>query len=81
LKERSYFESEKMKSLETQLFDMNKSGWLTRQQEIPTRDTADKDHTYSMEKLLQETRDLRRKLNEKELNAQMNVNDSINSRS
>ena len=43
---------------------------------IPTRDTArlpsDKDQslnmTYSMEKLLQETRDLRRKLNEKEMN-------------
>ena len=81
MKERSDFESQKMKTLETQLFDMNKSGWLTRQQEIPTRDTAEKDLTYSMDKLLQETRDLRRKLNEKELNAQMNVNDTINSRS
>ena len=51
-----------MQTLENQLYDMNKSGWLTQQQEmmIPTKDgsrvPAEKDQslnmTYSMEKLL-----------------------------
>ena len=51
-----------MQTLESQLYDMNKSGWLTQQQEmmIPTKDSsrvpAEKDQslnmTYSMEKLL-----------------------------
>ena len=31
LRERSDFEAQKMKTLETQLFEMNKSGWLTHQ--------------------------------------------------
>lgn len=54
---------------------MNKTGWLTQQQEImiPTKETHETsmNMTYSMERLLQETRDLRRKLNEREVNQQI----------
>jgi len=53
---------------------------------IPTKDSKqiENDHTlnmtYSMDKLIQETRDLRRKLNEKDLNAHLNNDDTLNNR-
>jgi len=68
---------------------MNKTGWLTQQSEmmIPTKDTKEPENkeqtlnmTYSMDKLLQETRDLRRKLNERDIQTQINCNDTLNSR-